>query len=48
MSTLSRVQDQFNSKLEEYAPWDSVRGVYKEFNGYVKTSEMQDLQEKVD
>jgi hypothetical protein len=33
------VIDDINDKLEGYAPWDSVRGVYKEFSGYVKIGE---------
>jgi hypothetical protein len=40
--------EDINNKLEGYAPWDSVRGVYKEFFGYVKTGEFQTYQAEIE
>lgn len=33
-------------KLERYAPWDAVRGFYKEMEGYTRLGDMQTFQAK--
>lgn len=45
---LEKTLEELNNKLEGFAPWDSVRGVYKEFYGYVKTGEFQTYQQELE
>lgn len=45
---LEKTVAELNIKMENYAPWDSVRGVYKEFFGYVKIGEFQTYQAEIE
>lgn len=49
---LEKTVEDINNKLEAFAPWDSVRGVYKEFFGYLKIGEFEkyqhDMEEKLE
>ena len=46
-SDLKKNIEQLHFKFEQYAPWESVRGIYKEFVGYVQQKELQDYKDVV-
>jgi len=43
----SRMDDVLK-RLDKYAPWDAVRNVLTEFDGYVKTATMMEYMEEQD
>lgn len=39
LSQFKTYQQEFNNRLEKFAPWDSLRNVLNEFSGYVRQEE---------